>query len=77
MCLENFSSQIAERHNKPEVEVRYAVDIGTYQDEQGLIMPPYPILRNQETQHWACRTIVQPDSGAQDVMTLIPVANCL
>lgn len=22
MCLENFSSQIVERHNKPEVEVR-------------------------------------------------------
>jgi hypothetical protein len=24
MCLENFSSQVAERHNKPEVEVGYA-----------------------------------------------------
>ena len=23
MCLENFSSQVVERHNKPEVEVRY------------------------------------------------------
>lgn len=23
MCLENFSSQVAERHNKPEVETRY------------------------------------------------------
>lgn len=22
MCLENFSSQVVERHNKPEVEVR-------------------------------------------------------
>lgn len=24
LCLENFSSQVVERHNKPEVEVRYA-----------------------------------------------------
>lgn len=23
MCLENFESQVVERHNKPEVEVRY------------------------------------------------------
>lgn len=23
LCLENFSSQVVERHNKPEVEVRY------------------------------------------------------
>lgn len=24
VCLENFSSQIVERHNKPEVEIKYA-----------------------------------------------------
>ena len=23
LCLENFSSQVVERHNKPEVEARY------------------------------------------------------
>jgi len=23
MCLDNFSSQVVERHNKPEVEVRW------------------------------------------------------
>lgn len=23
LCLENFSSQVVERHNKPEVEVRW------------------------------------------------------
>lgn len=23
MCLQNFNSQVVERHNKPEVEVRY------------------------------------------------------
>ena len=26
MCLDNFSSQVVERHNKPEVEVRYSIN---------------------------------------------------
>lgn len=28
LCLENFSSQVVERHNKPEVEVRYGGEGG-------------------------------------------------
>lgn len=28
LCLENFSSQVVERHNKPEVEVRYGGGAG-------------------------------------------------
>ena len=27
MCLENFSSQVVERHNKPEVEVKWVVSV--------------------------------------------------
>jgi len=31
LCLENFSSQVVERHNKPEVEARYATPALTVQ----------------------------------------------
>jgi actin related protein 2/3 complex subunit 4 len=27
ICLENFSSQMVERHNKPEVEVKYVIKL--------------------------------------------------
>lgn len=31
MCLDNFSSQVVERHNKPEVEVKFERDfLSTY-----------------------------------------------
>lgn len=30
LCLENFSSQVVERHNKPEVEVRYGGRAGEF-----------------------------------------------
>lgn len=39
MCLENFSSQIVERHNKPEVEVRASKE---------LLLTPILISRNDK-----------------------------
>uniref|UniRef100_A0A914WFE9 Actin-related protein 2/3 complex subunit 4 n=1 Tax=Plectus sambesii TaxID=2011161 RepID=A0A914WFE9_9BILA len=39
MCLENFGSQVVERHNKPEVEVRTSKE---------LIMTPVMISRNKQ-----------------------------
>lgn len=38
MCLENFSSQVVERHNKPEVEVRSSKE---------LLLMPVMISRNE------------------------------
>lgn len=39
MCLENFESQIVERHNKPEVEV---------QSSKELLLTPLVISRNEK-----------------------------
>ncbi|OXA61650.1 hypothetical protein Fcan01_03820 [Folsomia candida] len=39
MCLENFSSQVVERHNKPEVEVRASKE---------LLLNPVVISRNEK-----------------------------
>jgi len=39
MCLENFSSQIVEKHNKPEVEVRASKE---------LLLTPILISRNDK-----------------------------
>ncbi|GFQ97825.1 hypothetical protein TNCT_166481 [Trichonephila clavata] len=39
MCLENFSSQVVERHNKPEVEVRSGKE---------LLLTPVVISRNEK-----------------------------
>jgi len=39
MCLENFSSQVVERHNKPEVEVRASKE---------LLLNPVIISRNEK-----------------------------
>lgn len=39
MCLTNFSSQVVERHNKPEVEVR---------SSEELILTPVVISRNEK-----------------------------
>lgn len=39
MCLENFSSQVVERHNKPEVEVRSSKE---------LLLTPVVISRNEK-----------------------------
>ena len=39
MCLENFSSQIVEKHNKPEVEVRMSKE---------LLLTPILISRNNK-----------------------------
>ena len=39
MCLENFSSQIVERHNKPEVEVRSSKE---------LLLTPVVVSRNEK-----------------------------
>ncbi|XP_041459227.1 actin-related protein 2/3 complex subunit 4 [Lytechinus variegatus] len=38
MCLENFSSQVVERHNKPEVEVRSSKE---------LLLTPVSVSRNE------------------------------
>jgi len=34
MCLENFPSQVVERHNKPEVEVMYVDHLCIYYKTQ-------------------------------------------
>uniref|UniRef100_A0A5G2QAE1 Actin-related protein 2/3 complex subunit 4 n=1 Tax=Sus scrofa TaxID=9823 RepID=A0A5G2QAE1_PIG len=39
LCLENFSSQVVERHNKPEVEVRSSKE---------LLLQPVTISRNEK-----------------------------
>uniref|UniRef100_A0A8C4FCU6 Actin related protein 2/3 complex subunit 4 n=1 Tax=Dicentrarchus labrax TaxID=13489 RepID=A0A8C4FCU6_DICLA len=39
LCLENFSSQVVERHNKPEVEVRSSKE---------LLLQPVVISRNDK-----------------------------
>jgi actin related protein 2/3 complex subunit 4 len=39
MCLDNFSSQVVERHNKPEVEVRTSRE---------LLLTPVVISRNEK-----------------------------
>ncbi|RKO98104.1 hypothetical protein CXG81DRAFT_29087 [Caulochytrium protostelioides] len=52
MCLENFSSQVVERHNKPEVEARFSkevlltpVVVSRNENEQVLIEPSVNSLR--------------------------------
>ena len=39
MCLENFSSQKVERHNKPEIEIR---------ESQELLLNPVIVSRNEK-----------------------------
>ena len=39
MCLENFSSQVVERHNKPEIEVKSSKE---------LLLTPVSIARNEK-----------------------------
>ena len=39
MCLENFESQIVERHNKPEVEVKTSKE---------LLLTPVVVARNEK-----------------------------
>lgn len=39
MCLDNFNSQVVERHNKPEVEVRTSKE---------LLLNPVVISRNEK-----------------------------
>lgn len=39
MCLENFSSQIVERHNKPEVEIRSSKEV---------LLSPVVVSRNEK-----------------------------
>ena len=39
MCLENFSSQVVERYNKPEVEV---------QESQEVLLQPVIVARNEQ-----------------------------
>merc|ERR1712002_292238 len=39
LCLENFSSQVVERHNKPEIEVRTSKE---------LLLNPVTISRNEK-----------------------------
>lgn len=46
LCLEQFSSQVVERHNKPEVEVRTSKE---------LLMTPVVIARNKQE-----RVLIEP-----------------
>ena len=39
MCMENFSSQVVERYNKPEVEV---------QESQEVLLQPVIVARNEQ-----------------------------
>ena len=39
MCMENFSSQVVERYNKPEVEV---------QESSELLLQPVIVARNEQ-----------------------------
>lgn len=59
MCLENFSSQVAERHNKPEVEVRYS----HLNMQSSTTTTPFWILNMEQDsvihQFYACQTIIQ------------------
>ena len=46
MCLENFSSQKVERHNKPEIEIR---------ESQELLLNPVIVSRNEKE-----RVLIEP-----------------
>ena len=46
MCLENFSSQKVERHNKPEIEIR---------ESQELLLNPVVVSRNEKE-----RVLIEP-----------------
>lgn len=64
MCLENFESQVVERHNKPEVEVRYVIHqtslvmrhlyfdicvvLSYYRSSKELLMTPVVVSRNEK-----------------------------
>ncbi|XP_036806489.1 actin-related protein 2/3 complex subunit 4 isoform X1 [Oncorhynchus mykiss] len=46
LCLENFSSQVVERHNKPEVEVSWL--FSHYRSSKELLLQPVVISRNDK-----------------------------
>ena len=45
MCLENFSSQKVERHNKPEIEVKESLEV---------LLNPVIISRNEKEKVLVC-----------------------
>lgn len=70
VCLENFSSQVVERHNKPEVEVRSVVWCVRYEVNSLKIKPRGPAYSycckpqwERESIHWTvhqCSTCQHP-----------------
>ncbi len=61
MCLENFSSQKVERHNKPEVEVRGSPE---------LLLTPVVVSRNERE-----RVLIEPSINAIRVSIAIKQAD--
>merc|ERR1711934_934459 len=61
MCVENFSSQKVERHNKPEIEVR---------ESQELLLNPVIVSRNEKE-----RVLVEPSINSIRVSIAIKQAD--
>ncbi|VDP19215.1 unnamed protein product [Soboliphyme baturini] len=57
LCIENFSSQVVERHNKPEVEVRSSKE---------LLLTPVTISRNEKE-----RVLIEPSVNSVRVSIAI------
>ena len=55
MCLENFSSQKVERHNKPEIEIR---------ESQELLLNPVIVSRNEKE-----RVLIEPSINSVRLIT--------
>ncbi|CAL4194952.1 unnamed protein product [Meganyctiphanes norvegica] len=61
MCLQNFNSQVVERHNKPEVEVRSSKE---------LLMTPVVVSRNEKE-----RVLIEPSINSIRVSIAIKQAD--
>jgi hypothetical protein len=62
MCLENFSSQKVERHNKPEIEVSFLdfftginLTLPQIQESPELLLNPVIVSRNEKE-----RVLIEP-----------------
>ena len=63
LCIENFASQLVERHNKPEVEARY---------NKELLLTPVVISRNKGE-----RTLIEASINSVRVSVCIKQADAL
>ncbi|RXG57564.1 Actin-related protein 2/3 complex subunit 4 [Armadillidium vulgare] len=61
ICLQNFNSQVVERHNKPEVEVRSSKE---------LLMTPVVVSRNEKE-----RVLVEPSINSLRISIAIKQAD--